>query len=413
MKQLLIFAGTTEGRQLVQALTDYQVEIHACVATEYGKEVLPQSPQITVHTGRLTQPQMAAFLQTQHFACVIDATHPFATEVTQNITQACQATQTPYLRLLRQSGAHNECITVASAQQAAEYLNGTQGNVLLTTGSKELAAFTAVNNFKERLYARVLPMASVIEQCTALGFTGKHLICMQGPFSLELNRALLRQINASYLVTKDSGSTGGVDEKLQAAQAENVTPILIGRPMQETGCAPEQALQKLVHDFTLQKKENHTTPYFPFFCNIKDKHILVLGGGSIAQRRIETLLPFGCHITVIAPQCTSVLQMHAAHRRITLQNRPYQSGDCTGFDFVLAATNVPTVNEAAAQECRNHSIPVNLCHNKTLCDFYFPAIVRQQHLVVGISASGANHRQASQVAARLRAHQTQLLSEED
>ena len=98
-----------------------------------------------------------------------------------------------------------------------------------------MVAYTNVEHFKERLYARVLPMTSVVEQCIALGFQGKHLICMQGPFTVELNQALLKQINAKYMVTKDSGSNGGLDEKLEAAKKANAIPIVIGRPTQETG----------------------------------------------------------------------------------------------------------------------------------------------------------------------------------
>ena len=85
MKQILIFAGTTEGRQLIERLCQYHIQIHACVATEYGKEVLPQNKQITIHAQRMNGTQMEAFLTAHAFDCVVDATHPYAVEVTQNI----------------------------------------------------------------------------------------------------------------------------------------------------------------------------------------------------------------------------------------------------------------------------------------------------------------------------------------
>ena len=235
MKQILIFAGTTEGRQLIERLCQYHIQIHACVATEYGKEVLPHSKQITIHAQRMDSAQMEDFLSAHEFDCVVDATHPYAVEVTQNIQSACTNKSVPYLRLLRENSEYENCVFVSNTQECISYLNQTSGAVLLTTGSKELVAYTNVEHFKERLYARVLPMTSVVEQCIALGFQGKHLICMQGPFTVELNQALLKQINAKYMVTKDSGSNGGLDEKLEAAKKANAIPIVIGRPTQETG----------------------------------------------------------------------------------------------------------------------------------------------------------------------------------
>ena len=234
---------------------------------------------------------------------------------------------------------------------------------------------------------------------------------MQGPFTVELNQALLKQINAKYMVTKDSGSNGGLDEKLEAAKKANAIPIVIGRPTQETGYSLEQLIQTLVQDFTLQKKEKDVIPYFPFFCNIKNKQILVVGGGVIAQRRIQTLLRFGCQITMITPECTDVLRQHVEQKRITACFRTYQAGDCASFDIVLAATSDHTVNEAIVMECKTHHIPVNACHCKELCDFYFPAVVQQDNVVIGVTSSGVQHKQAGRIAQRIDHMKTQLLEE--
>lgn len=103
-----------------------------------------------------------------------------------------------------------------SVQAAAEYLDQTQGNILLTTGSKELAGFTGMKDYQERLYARVLSLPNVMQACAELGFEGKHLIGMQGPFSRELNAAMLRQYDCKYLVTKDTGRAGGFQDKIDA-----------------------------------------------------------------------------------------------------------------------------------------------------------------------------------------------------
>ncbi len=106
---------------------------------------------------------------------------------------------------------------------------------MLTTGSKELSKFTVIPDYQERLYARVLSIPSVISSCAELGIEGKHLIGMQGPFSTEINEAMLRQYDCSYLVTKDTGKAGGFPEKMEACQRCDVTPVIIGRPLQEEG----------------------------------------------------------------------------------------------------------------------------------------------------------------------------------
>ena len=120
-----------------------------------------------------------------------------------------------------------------------DYLEQTQGNILITTGSKELDKYTRLTNYKERCYARVLSVLPSVMQSIELGFSGKHLIAMQGPFSREMNLALLHQTEAKYFVTKESGKNGGFAEKLEAAVL-----LVIGRPIEE-GLSVEEAEQEM------------------------------------------------------------------------------------------------------------------------------------------------------------------------
>ena len=140
--------------------------------------------------------------------CASDATHPYAAEVTRNIRKACEEAEVSYTRILRTGSGQQNAVYVKDTQAAAEYLKGTTGNVLLTTGSKELAAFTSVPDYKERLFARVLSLPSVIESCQALGFEGRNLIAMQGPFAEDLNVAMMKAVHAKWMVTKESGKIG-------------------------------------------------------------------------------------------------------------------------------------------------------------------------------------------------------------
>lgn len=236
--RVLVFAGTTEGREITEFLAQNGIAVTACVATEYGRMVMPFNEGVEIRTGRLSQEQMEELLKDYSF--VVDATHPYAEIVTSNISAACLNSGMEYIRLLRPSVSDRNVVTVKDTKAAAEYLNTVEGNVLLTTGSKELEAFTAVGDFQNRLYARVLPAPEVVDKCVKLGYKGKNLICMQGPFSHDLNLAILKQIDARFMVTKDTGTAGGYEEKISAAVAAGVTVVLIQRPSGSKGLTLEQ-----------------------------------------------------------------------------------------------------------------------------------------------------------------------------
>lgn len=236
MFDICLFAGTTEGRQLTAFLQKTGLRAYVCVATEYGEMLIPQGETITVHTGRLDRAGMKALFARERFSLVVDATHPYATAVTENIAAAAAESGMEYVRLLRAgNNAVQDAVYVASIAEAAQYLKDTAGNILVTTGSKELLPYTAIPCYEERLYVRVLPMESSLAACKAAGIPPAHIIAMQGPFTEEMNRVLIRMMGVKYLVTKDSGASGGFPEKLTAAEKEGATPIVIGRPEEREG----------------------------------------------------------------------------------------------------------------------------------------------------------------------------------
>ena len=257
MYKAIVFAGTTEGYALCEFLAENRVSVYACAATEYGGSLLQENEFLHVSAGRLKTEDMEKLFRKENPEIVLDATHPYAAEVTKNIRTACESAGVLYQRILRPEGEKNsEAIYVESTEEAAAFLSGTEGNIFLTTGSKELAKFTGIPDYKERLFARVLSIPSVIRSCAEFGIEGKHLIGMQGPFSAEINEAMLRQFQCSYLVTKDTGLAGGFPEKMEACQRCGVTPVIIGRPLKEEGLSMQDArvfLSKMF-GFTLSQK---------------------------------------------------------------------------------------------------------------------------------------------------------------
>lgn len=255
--KILLFAGTAEGREIAEFLNEHEINTYVCVATKYGGKVIPDGDYLTVSAKRLDTCEISHLIQAQRFQMVIDATHPYADVVSDNIKMACEEQQAEYIRLVRKSvaGEKEACIYVSSVEEAVDYLGTTTGNVLITTGSKELHKYIKLQDYRSRLYARVLSTASITTLCGELGFEGKNLICMQGPFSTELNAAMLKEINASYLVTKESGKAGGSPEKLEAANQTNVTPIIIGRPCIEQGPDLEELKSRLIDTFHIPTRQ--------------------------------------------------------------------------------------------------------------------------------------------------------------
>ena len=236
MCNICVFAGTTEGRELVEFLVGQPVQATVCVATEYGETLLPEAENITILAVRIPVEDIIRMLQRTRFNLVIDATHPYATSITESICTACRETETEYLRLLRQSSEQAEdVVCVENAAAAAAFLETTWGNILLTTGSKELAAYSSIPDFTQRVYARVLPMDASLEACRAAGLKAAHVIAMQGPFSEEMDLATLRFADAAWMVTKDGGEAGGFPAKASAARKAGAGLVVIGRPPQREG----------------------------------------------------------------------------------------------------------------------------------------------------------------------------------
>lgn len=255
---ILLFAGTTEGRLLAEFLGGTTVGAYVSTATKYGLECVKDIPNIWPIAGRMDGEEICSFIVSRHIQLVIDATHPFAEIATSNIKEACSLSKVPYLRCLRDmrlqvsENPFTKEVLVASVAEAAEYLNGTAGNILITTGSKELKQYTQIKQYKERCFARVLSTVEAVTESARLGFQGSHLIAMQGPFTKELNTAMLRHTRAEYFVTKESGGPGGFEEKREAASETGATLVVIGRPP-ETGESIEE-VKACIKNLILKKQ---------------------------------------------------------------------------------------------------------------------------------------------------------------
>ncbi len=287
---IFLFGGTTEGRKIAEHIVaenkkreadgreDF-LETEVFVATDYGAGLLPTEKHLAVNVGRLNAEEMAERFITANSlfrsltmgesksvidkhpinddflekisedraesVLVIDATHPYAAEVTENIYKACRASGVRCLRIVRPEADsdtdNSDFLYFENLKKAVQWLNSTFENfpekrkhILITTGSKEIQEYTAIPDFEEYCYVRALPTPEVLEKCMALGFRRDRLILMQGPFSVDMNLAQLRYASAGYIVTKDSGEIGGFPGKCDAAIELGVKILVIGRPVLTT-----------------------------------------------------------------------------------------------------------------------------------------------------------------------------------
>ena len=238
--KILLFGGTTEGRELARSLASRGHDVTVCVATELGAEELRGIPGLDVRAGRL--PVQAIEAMAADYDLCVDATHPYAAHISASVRTACAAAKVPLRRVARPAGASPDCITVPDQGAAAAFLAEREGNIMLTTGSKELHEYGLLD--PERVFARVLPTHEALSACEALGLPHRNIIAMQGPFTGELNEALFRQYDIRWVVTKDGGQPGGLPEKLAAARSAGVRVILIERP-EDAGTDPSALLAEI------------------------------------------------------------------------------------------------------------------------------------------------------------------------
>ncbi len=250
--KLLIFGGTSEAHSLSDNLTERGIPHTLSVATGYGEQILKvKSPVRKVLTGRMDDEAIADLIMKDDYDLLIDATHPYAAEITKNIAAAVKKVKglagrkkIRAVRLVRDGGegmrerlsAYEKAYIYRDSDEAAEALKVTSGNILLTTGSKELKNFTETlgEDALNRLFVRVIPGVESIRACEEAGVGTSHIIAMQGPFSRELNEVMIREYDIRHLVTKDSGTPGGTENKTEAAMALGIYIHMISRPADNT-----------------------------------------------------------------------------------------------------------------------------------------------------------------------------------
>ncbi|MDJ0619599.1 MAG: cobalt-precorrin-6A reductase [Calothrix sp. MO_192.B10] len=233
MGRIWLIGGTKESANLALAIVQEQIPCIVTVTTKSAESLYPDVDSLQVWVGRLSVDKLGEFCQQQQIVAILDASHPYAVEISQIAIALSQEYHLPYLRYERptvESGADRGVIYLDSFETllGGDYL--TNHRVLLTVGYRPLQMFQTWQN-RATLFARLLPSTTALEAALQAGFTPDRLICLRPPISADLETALWRHWQISLVVTKASGTAGGEDIKGMVAAQLGIPLIVINRPL--------------------------------------------------------------------------------------------------------------------------------------------------------------------------------------
>ena len=225
-----IIGGTKDSRVFLEKFASADKNIVVSTATEYGGKLLEGLP-VKVVSERLSLELMRGFVEKNSIKAIVDISHPYAFEVSKNAMKVAEEFSIAYYRFEREE-IHiipDRFTEFQNINDLLEYCDKLEENILVTLGSNNIEYFSKLKNL-EKFYFRILPKWDMVKKCEDNGILPKNIIAMQGPFSLNMNKAMIEQLNIKYLVTKKGGDTGGEREKIDACNEKEIEVILLEKP---------------------------------------------------------------------------------------------------------------------------------------------------------------------------------------
>ncbi|MBP1618685.1 MAG: precorrin-6x reductase [Bacteroidetes bacterium] len=225
-----IIGGTSNAVEISRLMQAEQLPHLVTVTTALGRNIAALEGS-TVLTGALTPQDMGQLIDDRSITTVVDASHPFAVDVSRQAMIVCEQKAIRYIRYERKQVRHAAARYFGDYEGLIAYLQNTSGNVLITTGSKYCAKYLPLG--VERLFVRVLNTPASLQQTDEAGYPPDHVLTMRAVVSEAENLQTMKELKIRYLVTKDSGVDGGLDEKILAAQSVGAEVLIIDRPQLE------------------------------------------------------------------------------------------------------------------------------------------------------------------------------------
>jgi precorrin-6A/cobalt-precorrin-6A reductase len=235
LPQIWLIGGTSESAEIAQALIQIGIPTIVSVTTVPAKSLYPRHPNLQIRVTQFDLVSLCQFLDTETIVAIIDASHPFAIEISQLAMASSQAQQIPYLRYERPKVEALAHANIKVLSSFAELLTGgylADQRVLLSVGYRHLTQFQSWQS-QATLFARILPSPVALAAALEAGFTSERLIALRPPISLALEQALWQHWQISMVVTKASGEPGGEGVKQQLALELNLPLMVIERPQLE------------------------------------------------------------------------------------------------------------------------------------------------------------------------------------
>lgn len=214
-----LIGGTSDSAILAREIVTHGISCLVTVTTEGAKNLYPKSPLLTVKIGK---PE-----QNEKITAIVDASHPYAVEISKIAIAFSHQKNIPYLRYERPKLEQTAIELDFETLLQSDYLSGQR--VLLTLGYKALPLFQPWQN-RATLYTRILPVVNSLEVAIAAGFSSDRIIALRPPISRDLEKSLWLQWKISLVVTKASGKEGGEEIKRLVAQELNIPLLVIARP---------------------------------------------------------------------------------------------------------------------------------------------------------------------------------------
>lgn len=225
--------GTSEGNEILEKVNKITDNIVISTATNYGGELLKKYKFKHLNTQPLDEEGFKRLIKEFNIKLFVDASHPYAKEVSKTLIKACEDLNIEYIRYERKSHLNNICnkkiIKIDSYEELPEVLKDIEGNVLNTTGSNN-AGFINSLNIKNRVIHRVLPLPNILQKLIDSGIKIEDIIAIKGPFGKAINDGIIKEYKIKAIITKDSGVEGGMKEKIESALENDINVIVISRP---------------------------------------------------------------------------------------------------------------------------------------------------------------------------------------
>ncbi len=225
--------GTSEGNEILEQVNKITDNIVISTATSYGGELLKKYKFKYLNTQPLDEEKFKKLINDLNIKIFVDASHPYANEVSKNLINACNNLNIEYVRYERKSILKNiskeRIIKIDRYEELEEVLKDIEGNVLNTTGSNNAELINSLD-IENRVIHRILPLPNILQKLIDSGIKIENIIAMKGPFGKAINDGIIKEYKIKAIITKDSGIEGGMKEKIEAAMKNGIKVIVISRP---------------------------------------------------------------------------------------------------------------------------------------------------------------------------------------